>query len=144
KAEYDEEYEKYTGLKTNYEEFLQQLNAADGIVSTHLNKKEYTQEDVNGITAQDEKLQQAVALLKYVYSMDMETVSEFRKQLNEGIEQFNDRLNYNLNLTFKGRLPGDDPDNMSDKIYGNGNVKPSKKEESHGTHVAGIIAAERN
>ncbi|OYX28080.1 MAG: peptidase S8 [Flavobacteriales bacterium 32-35-8] len=144
KAEYDEEYEKYTGLKTNYEQFLQQLIAADEIVSAHLNKKEYTQEDVNAITAQDEKLQQAVALIKYVYSLDSGSVTEFRKQLNEGIEQFNDRLNYNLNLTFKGRLNGDNPDDMSTKYYGNGNVKPSKKDESHGTHVAGIIAAERN
>jgi len=33
---------------------------------------------------------------------------------------------------------------MSTKYYGNGNVKPVKKSESHGTHVAGIIAAERN
>ena len=33
---------------------------------------------------------------------------------------------------------------MSTKFYGNGNVKPVKKSESHGTHVAGIIAAERN
>ncbi|NRA92602.1 MAG: S8 family serine peptidase, partial [Psychroserpens sp.] len=28
--------------------------------------------------------------------------------------------------------------------YGNGNVKHVKKSESHGTHVAGIVAAERN
>ena len=28
--------------------------------------------------------------------------------------------------------------------YGNANVKPVKKDESHGTHVAGIIAAERD
>lgn len=144
KAEYDEEYEKYSGLKLNYEQFLQQVDAADAIVSTHLNKKEYTQADVEGIKAQDERLQQAVALLKYVYSMDMESVSEFRKELTAGIEQFNDRLNYHLNITFKGRLTGDNPDDLSDKVYGNGNVKPSKKDESHGTHVAGIIAAKRN
>jgi len=144
KAEYDAEYEKYTGLKTNYEQFLQQLEVADGLVSAHLNKKEYTEEDINAITTQDEKLQQAVALIKYVYSLDMESVSEFRKELTQGIEQFNDRLNYNLNLTFKGRVNGDNPDDMSTKFYGNGNVNPSKKDESHGTHVAGIIAAERN
>ncbi|PKQ45982.1 S8 family peptidase [Confluentibacter flavum] len=144
KAEYDEEYQKYTELKTNYEQFLQQLITADDIVSTHLNKKEYTQAEVSAIKAENEKLQQAVALIKYVYSLDNDSVAEFKEQLNEGIEQFNDRLNYNLNLTFKGRLNGDDPDDMSTKYYGNGNVKPSKKDESHGTHVAGIIAAERN
>jgi subtilisin family serine protease len=144
KAEYDAEYEKYTGLKTNYEQFLQQLDMADGLVSAHLNKKEYTEQEVNAITAQDEKLQKAVALIKYVYSLDMESVSKFRNELKQGIEQFNDRLNYNLNLTFKGRVNGDNPDDMSTKYYGNANIKPSKKDESHGTHVAGIIAAERN
>jgi len=39
---------------------------------------------------------------------------------------------------------GIDINDLSNKGYGNGNVKPVKKSESHGTHVAGIIAAERN
>ncbi|MBT8271735.1 MAG: S8 family serine peptidase, partial [Bacteroidia bacterium] len=39
---------------------------------------------------------------------------------------------------------GDNPDDFSSKAYGNNNVKPIKKSESHGTHVAGILAAKRN
>ncbi|MCB0470436.1 MAG: S8 family serine peptidase, partial [Flavobacteriaceae bacterium] len=63
--------------------------------------------------------------------------------LTSSLEQINDRLAYNLNKDFKGRKTGDNPDTMDNKFYGNNNVKPSEKGESHGTHVSGIIAAER-
>ena len=143
-AEYDREYQKYTSYKTNYEQILQQVTEADNKVSAHLNKKDYTKADVNSIKTEDQALQQAVSVIKYIYSVDMESVAEFKKEFNEVLGQVNDRLNYNLNKTFKGRLNGDNPDDMSTKYYGNGNVKPMMKSESHGTHVAGIIAAERN
>ncbi len=39
---------------------------------------------------------------------------------------------------------GDDPYDYSIKIYGDGNVKHSVEGESHGSHVAGIVAATRN
>jgi len=66
--EYDEEYSKYTEYKTRYEQILQQITSADDIVAKHLNKKDYTKEDVNGIETEDEILQQAVGAIKYVYS----------------------------------------------------------------------------
>lgn len=143
-AEYDKEYQKYLSNKTNYDQILQQVSDADEKVSKHLSKKEYTKAEVNSIKTEDQTLQQAVSIVKYVYSVDMESVAEFKKELNKGLDEFNDRLNYNLNKNYKGRVNGDDPNDMSTKYYGNGNVKPMKKSESHGTHVAGIIAAERN
>src|SRR5690606_12822076 len=72
------------------------------------------------------------------------SAADVRKELTEGIKYYTERLNYNLNIDFKGRTTGDDPDDMSTKYYGNNNVRPSEKDESHGTHVAGIIAAVRN
>ena len=48
-------------------------------------------------------------------------------------------------MSFDGRKPvGDDPYNISDIGYGDGNPDNRLEDESHGTHVAGIIAAERN
>ena len=48
-------------------------------------------------------------------------------------------------LGFDGRsIVGDKPEDMDDLNYGNGNVTGSVEEESHGTHVAGIILAKRN
>lgn len=66
------------------------------------------------------------------------------EQLQRGIHYFTDRINVNLNMELKGRSTGDDPNDFSQTSYGNGNVRHTIKDESHGTHVAGIIAAERN
>lgn len=142
---YDEEVQKYTGYKVQYDQIAQQVNGADEAISKHLKKKDYTEEEVNAIKTEDPSLQQSVAILKYVYSLDAGSIADFKKQINEGLVEINDHLNYNLNKDFKGRKTGDNPDILNDKPgYGNGNVKPSIKSESHGTHVAGIIAAERN
>tara|TARA_R110002050_G_scaffold54303_4_gene122931 strand:+ start:15246 stop:16856 length:1611 start_codon:yes stop_codon:yes gene_type:complete len=143
-AEYDKEYQKYTGYKTNYEQILQQITSADDVLTKHFDKSDYTKAEVNAIKTEDEALTQAVQVAKYMYSNDMDSLSDAKKEIENGLESINDRLNYNLNKTFKGRINGDNPDDMSTKFYGNGNVKPVKKTESHGTHVAGIIAAERN
>lgn len=144
KAEYDKEYKLWMGRKTQYDQIYQRITATDEALSKYLNKKDYTQEDVNNIKTDDQDLNQAVQMAKYMYSNGLESVSDAIKEIKSSLESINDRLNYNLNKDFKGRINGDNPDDMSTKYYGNGNVKPVKKSESHGTHVAGIIAAERN
>jgi len=51
-------------------------------------------------------------------------------------------LDYNLNINYDDRtLIGDNPDDFSDKNYGNGNAEGP--DALHGTHVAGIIGAIR-
>ncbi len=142
---YNEEVQKYTQYKSQYDQIAQQVNSADESVSKYLKKKDYTQEEVNAIKTTDASLQQSISVLKYVYSLDAGSIDEFKKEINDGLVEINDRLNFNLNKDFKGRKTGDNPDVLNDKPgYGNGNVKPVIKSESHGTHVAGIIAAERN
>lgn len=142
--EYEEEYNKYMGYKTQYDQIAQQVNSADETLKAHFKKDDYTKEEVNAIKTEDQTLMQAVGLAKYVYSLEMESMSAFKKELNDGLTQINERLNFNLNKDFRGRTTGDDINDITDTNYGNGNVKPVKKAENHGTHVAGIIAAVRN
>ncbi|WP_159022107.1 S8 family peptidase [Formosa sp. L2A11] len=145
KKEYDGEYAKYLNYKTQYDQLLQQLKGADELISANLKKSDYNLADVESINAGDnEDLTTAVAIAKYILGLGFEDVNAAKKDLNNGLESISDHLNYNLNIKFKGRKTGDNPDDLTDVGYGNGNVMPVKDSESHGTHVAGIIAAERN
>ncbi|SEP87639.1 Subtilase family protein [Hyunsoonleella jejuensis] len=144
KTEYEKEYAKWTQRKTQYDQIYQQVKDADDILAKHFGKKDYTQKEVGAIKTEDQSLGQAKQIAQYMYSNDIDSMADALEELNDAIKSINERLNYNLNKDFKGRLNGDDPEDMSNKFYGNGNVKPVKKDESHGTHVAGIIAAERN
>ncbi|MDP5157385.1 MAG: S8 family serine peptidase [Flaviramulus sp.] len=144
KAEYDKEYEKYLGYKTQYDQIFQQITNADETLTKHLGKKDYTKEEVNEIKSEVQAINQAKQIAQYMFSNGMDSMGDAKKEIKDGLESINERLNFNLNKNFKGRVSGDNPDDMSTKFYGNGNVKPVKKSESHGTHVAGIIAAERN
>ncbi len=142
---YNSEYQKYTGYKTQYEQIKQQVGGAHDMVSKHLNKEDYTLKEVNTIEPKDEAMGQSVAIIKYVYSLDAESVPSFLDEIKNGLVEINDRLNVNLNKNLQGRKTGDNPNDIKDKIgYGNNNPRPSKKSESHGTAVTGIIAAERN
>jgi len=144
KAEYDTEYQKWIGRKTQYEQIYQQIKTADDALVKHFGKKDYTKKEVASIKTEDEALAQAQQIANYMFSNGMDSMANAAKEITDGLVSINDRLNYNLNKELKGRVTGDNPDDMSTKFYGNGNVKPVKKTESHGTHVAGIIAAERN
>ncbi|MFV0564992.1 MAG: S8 family peptidase [Flavobacteriaceae bacterium] len=143
-AEYASEYQLWLDRKNQYDQIYQQIAAADDALAKHIGKKNYTKEEVNAITTTDEALSQAVQIAKYMYSNGMDSLTEAKTEIADGLESINERLNFNLNKNFKGRKTGDDINNLNDKAYGNGNVKNIKKSESHGTHVAGIIAAERN
>ncbi|MCB4798256.1 S8 family peptidase [Neotamlana laminarinivorans] len=143
-AEYDSQYQTWLGRKTQYDQIYQQILAADQILAKATGKEKYTKEDVNAIESEDESVLQAKQMAQYMFSNGMESMDEAKEEINSGLEQINERLNYNLNKTFEGRVTGDNPDDLSTKFYGDGNVKPTVKTESHGTHVAGIIAAERN
>lgn len=144
KAEYETEYQKWSGRKTQYEQIYQQVKSTDETLTKHFGKKDYTKKEVAAIKTEDQALAQAQQIANYMFSNGLDSMGDAVKEIEDGLESINDRLNYNLNKDFKGRVNGDNPDDMSTKFYGNGNVKPLKKSESHGTHVAGIIAAERN
>lgn len=62
--------------------------------------------------------------------------------LEEGYTQYNNRLEYHLNLDYDPRpTVGDNYDDLTEKYYGNPDVKGP--DAFHGTHVSGIIAAQR-
>ena len=67
----------------------------------------------------------------------------FYKDLEDGVEHFNNQVNYHLNKEFDSRpIVGDDYENSHERYYGNADV--TGPDADHGTHVAGIIGAVRD
>lgn len=150
KAEYEEKYQEALGNKTQYEQILQQTEISHKAVSEVLNKEDYTQQELLGAKADASEMQQHIAFLSQMFGFmdEGEKVPDFMKNLKEGVEYFTNQLNYNLNKEFDGRtVVGDNVNDIKDTNYGNNKVMgpdPKKEGIEHGTHVAGIIAAERN
>jgi len=143
--EYIEKKNKYAQLKSTYSQISEQIDAADDILSKHLGKKGYTLKELSAIKTEDQQVQQAVSVMNYyVSTLESESVADAKNTINESLADINNWLDIRLNKDFKGRKTGDDPDDFSQKSYGNNNVKPIYETETHGTHVSGIIAAERN
>lgn len=143
-AEYNKEYQEYSTLKTQYDQIVQQIVASDKAVAKHLNNDNYTKEEVFAIKTTDQALLRDVSVIKQTYGFGIGSIKETIDAINNDLKNINERLNVHLNKSLKGRKTGDNPDDFSQIAYGNKNVSPPIKKEFHGTHVAGVIAAERN
>lgn len=140
----DKEYPEAVQNKQQYEQIFQVVKGADELVRNELGKETYTKEDLLSIELKTAQMEQSVAVLTQMFTYG-ESIPKVLEELKEGITYFTEQANYNLNKDFNGRTPvGDDPYDITDVPYGNGNPKNMVDTESHGTHVAGIIAATRN
>ena len=118
--------------------YVQLLEESKDLLSDHLDKDEFSIEDVNNIVKDNEKLIRA----KNIY-IDFDFYGFTKEYLNQGIEQYNDFINYHFNIDFNGRTTDDNIYDINDTNYGDSNVRNIKESESHSTHVSGIIAADR-
>ncbi|HYF70192.1 MAG TPA: S8 family peptidase [Ohtaekwangia sp.] len=84
-----------------------------------------------------ENVQGDIAVNEFVTEL-----AAYLEQLNEGVEHYRVAVEYGYNTEFNSRtIVGDDINNLKEKGYGNNDVEGP--DASHGTHVAGIIAANR-
>ncbi len=151
------EYKFYVELKEVYEK---KTNSAQGqltqlkfvndmFVSLNLAIKEELKVDsvkypeIEKYTAKDKKEEQLVNYAKLMLANDKDvSLDAILKQLTEALDHFENQVKYNLNLEYDPRgIVGDDYKNSNEKFYGNNDCNgPSSL---HGTHVAGIIGANR-
>jgi cell wall-associated protease len=75
--------------------------------------------------------------------MTEEGLVDHEKGLTAYLDSQEKGKSYDLDFNARQTL-GDNLYDIEDKFYGNNNVIGSKELESHGTHVAGIVAASRN
>ncbi|USD26613.1 S8 family peptidase [Flagellimonas marinaquae] len=140
----DKEYPEALQNKQQYEQIFQVVKGADEVVKKELGKDSYTKEDLLSIEAKTPQMEQTIAVLTQMFTYG-DSIEKVLSELEEGITYFTEQVNYNLNKDFNGRTPvGDDPYDITDIVYGNGNPNNMVETESHGTHVAGIIAAQRD
>ena len=142
---YDKEFKDANEKIELYSQIKERIAQSDALIQKHLGKKEYTEEDLDKIDTSSLQLLGAVRGMKYLLSNGV-SVKETLEELSEGIKHYEDRLKYGLNKEFNPRkVLNDNPDDITDKIYGNNNViGPTAEGALHGTHVAGIIAAVRH
>lgn len=149
KKEYDKEFEEASKSKEGYERLLQVSNKLDAVMQELVGKEVYTADDIDNALKNkkvDERTAEMASFMKDLLA-EGSTSAEFKKELPEAIEYFDNKLKYFLNLKFDPRkeILKDDENDFNSKYYGNGNViGPNSKDATHGTHVAGIIAAVRN
>ncbi|MDP2686865.1 MAG: S8 family peptidase [Aequorivita sp.] len=147
KAEYEKESSEINANKIRYEQILSQLKPVHQAMTKKLGRENYTKEDLATIKNPSSEEQQQIAMLTQMLNF-ADTVPEVVKELEGGVKYFNGRIENNFNMTknFRGVL-GDNPYDITDNIYGDNNVAgpdPTRENVKHGTHVAGIIGAQRN
>lgn len=128
-AEAKEGLATYSGLKAALDEVVKKIGKENPTAEDFQNFKPATQMEgrIQSIT---------------LNQLKKGTFKDFYENISEGLEHFESQANYNLNVDFDPRgIVGDNPNNVKEKFYGNNDV--AGPDAMHGSHVAGIIAADR-
>lgn len=91
KAEYETEYQKWLGRKTQYEQIHEQIKTTDDALAKHFGKKDYTKEEVASIKTEDESLAKAQQIANYMFSNGMDSMADAAKEIANGLVSINDR-----------------------------------------------------
>ena len=137
----------------NYEETVQYeyvINTALTSLKDALGEKSLTKDNVRKIDDQDNmSLRIAKQIIDQVLIEESEQITidelieSFASDIKEQKEYFQAKYKYNYNLDFNPRkIVGDNYSDVNERYYGNPYVNAPFSE--HGTHVAGIIGAERS
>lgn len=143
REKHEEEYTAAIQGQMRMREMGKLLEDADATVRKELGKDVYDEDDLMKLRSQGKASENHVGFLMQMLTLE-DSIGTVKKMIGQAFDYFDNQLKYNLNVDFNGREPvGDDPYRFEDQEYGNGNPMILNKDESHGTHVAGIIAANR-
>ena len=143
KEQYEEKRGEIEGQKSKVEAQFTKFTAAFATAKKALGKQEVAEADIEKLKASDDKdVKGAGETLEKLFKNGV-TQADFEGQVKEATEYFDNALNYGYNMDYNPRtIVGDRYDDLTDRYYGNNDVQGP--DASHGTHVAGIIAANRN
>ena len=148
KAEYEKEYNESIQTRDQYLQIREQIVTAHNAVSKEIGTEDYTKEQLADFKPGNDQMNQYKSILSQIQYNVNENIPEALEELDDAIEYYKGRLSTHFNLDLNGRaVVGDDPYDITDTDYGNNEVsgpEADKKNAKHGTHVAGIIAADRS
>jgi len=137
KSSYEREVRKLQTQYNNIESLEQSMKQAKAILDQHFGDSTYTYEDVQNLQPTDQQMNFAKNVMGYVMknNIDSAMIADQKKNIyNEA--------KYGYNPDFHTRqIVGDDYRDKTQRYYGNNDV--AGPGPFHGTHVAGIIAADR-
>lgn len=147
-----EEYLYYREIKSDYEDKIRELSQqyqniqgieqskaqAEKILNKHFSDSSYSYKDLQNLQPTSQDLNFAKNVMLYVLENDIDStlITDQKKQIYEFA-----KYGYNPDFNPRG-IVSDDYEDKSERYYGNNDV--AGPDPSHGTHVAGIIGAERN
>jgi cell wall-associated protease len=137
KLKNEQQYKLYAGL---YHYTLASLDT----LKKHFKTDTLDPQAVKNLTSKDPSLLFAKSVISGIYKNagDDAPIEEYLNQVKEGVDYYAVIVKYGYNADFDSRkVVGDNYFNVNEKGYGNNDVKGP--DPLHGTHVAGIIAADR-
>jgi len=140
KTAYQKAYDKDKEEVSKISKFAANFQFADSVMGVFLNKTDYTLEDLKKAETDTVKsLIFSKNLLLFLYKQKDFSKSDFKEYLQSVFV----KLYCHDNVDFNPRdIVGDNPEDITDVKYGNNDV--TGPDPDHGTHVAGIIGANRN
>lgn len=142
KEAFEEERKETEGIIAQISEQFVKVEDAFATIRQATGKQSFSADDLAKMDAgSNDKLKEAIELSQRVMAKGL-TPDNLADQKAEAAKPFTDKLTYNLNPDYNPRtIVGDDPNDLSNRFYGNNEYRGP--DASHGTHVAGIIAAVR-
>lgn len=156
------EFQQYLKLKEKYtksvaahkqelvnlqqsEDRIHQIEENFKEVKAFLDTADFSIEDLKKARPESAQLAAKIADVSNMLSRGMseDDLLAYKKQLKDYKKAKDASKSYDLDFNGRQSL-GDDLYDITDTDYGNNNVIGSKDLESHGTHVAGIVAASRD
>ncbi|RZK17577.1 MAG: peptidase S8, partial [Flavobacterium sp.] len=133
---------KYDEASSVFPIYIAIKKVMDSVASVN-QKKIPSLEDMEKYKADDE-MQEYIKKIVRKGSKDEGSIEKFYQSIEKGHKELEQMLKYNLNENYDERaiLVGDDYANSKERIYGNNDV--TGPDADHGTHVSGIIGANRN
>ena len=142
KKEYNSSVAKNDEQLAYYQRLYTFMTDADAVVKRGMNIKVIDSNALKNYHGTDEKVKSAATVLLRLYQYGFKDMESALAELKSGVDHFQETKNYGLNLTFDPRtIVGDTYTDITQRNYGNNDV--AGPDALHGTHVSGIIGANR-